>query len=145
LIFGVFALWLGGIHKALIPHIQRHDYSFGIYIYHWPIVQMLRMELSPIGPIPLFFAAMPLVLSLSVLSWHYVEMPSIKFAKKIMNLTRSPERQHKRFAKLNLFEARFGPPTHVWPMTLWKRRLDEPPPSAAAPIAAAEKSRAMRS
>jgi peptidoglycan/LPS O-acetylase OafA/YrhL len=144
LLFGVIALWIGGIQKALIPHIQRHDYSFGVYIYHWPIMQMLRMELSPIGPIPLFFAAMPLVLSLSVLSWHYVERPATKFAQRIMNFNRSPGCQRKRFAKLNLFEERFGAATDIWPMTLWKRRQDEAPLTGAGPIAA-ERSRSMRS
>ena len=83
LCFGTLVLWLGSIKTKRFQHIRRNDYSFGIYIYHWPIIQMLRSLLPPIGAIPLLLAAMAIVIPLAMLSWHYVEVPAMAYAKKL--------------------------------------------------------------
>jgi peptidoglycan/LPS O-acetylase OafA/YrhL len=124
LCFGVFFMWVGSLQKELIPQIQRHDYSLGVYIYHWPLMQMLRMELSPIGPFELFFTTMVLVLPLAALSWHYVEMPSMEFAKTPTSVSEA----------IKLFRTRAGAPFSAWRRIPWKRRRDEATILGTAPV-----------
>lgn len=62
-----------------VPLIQTGDYSYGVYLYGFPICQ------AAICVIPwlrgqgwlLFGIAAPLVLSFAVFSWHFVEKPAL--------------------------------------------------------------------
>jgi peptidoglycan/LPS O-acetylase OafA/YrhL len=70
------ALWVGGLRMPRLAHIQRHDYSYGVYIYHWPVIMMLRAALPPIGALRLTVLAIAVTLAAAVLSWHLVEAPA---------------------------------------------------------------------
>jgi len=63
-------------------HVQRHDYSYGIYIWHWPVIIMLREVLPPVGPVGLTLATLAVVLPLAALSWHLVERPALRAARR---------------------------------------------------------------
>ncbi len=53
------------------------DYSYGLYIYAFPIQQSLVYLNPEISAPSLFLAAAPITLLLAVLSWHFVEKPSL--------------------------------------------------------------------
>jgi len=53
------------------------DYSYGIYVYAFPIQQTLVERIPGIGPYPLFAAAMPLVVLVAIASWHGIEKPAL--------------------------------------------------------------------
>jgi peptidoglycan/LPS O-acetylase OafA/YrhL len=59
------------------------DYSYGIYVYHYPIQQTLvffGLNNSDLGP---FMAtALLIVLPLAVLSWYCIEEPALRFKRK---------------------------------------------------------------
>ena len=76
------ALWVGTSRPVACVHFQKHDYSLGVYIYHWPVILMLRAALPPLNEIGLFVAAIIVVLPLSILSWHLIEAPSLKWIRK---------------------------------------------------------------
>jgi peptidoglycan/LPS O-acetylase OafA/YrhL len=61
-----------------IGHIQRHDYSYGVYIYHWPVILVLRTMLPPTGALRLTALAIVVTLVLAALSWHLVEAPVLR-------------------------------------------------------------------
>jgi peptidoglycan/LPS O-acetylase OafA/YrhL len=53
------------------------DYSYGVYVYSFPIQQTLIERIPGIEPVPLFALALPLTLVVAVLSWHYIERPAL--------------------------------------------------------------------
>jgi len=59
--------WLGNVGKY-------GDFSYGIYIVHFPILQVLiQYGLFDRSPVIAFITATVIVLSISYLSWHFVE------------------------------------------------------------------------
>ena len=57
------------------------DYSYGVYIYAYPVQQTLMHLWPTLGPIALFGAAMILTLVPAVLSWHFIEKPATGLAR----------------------------------------------------------------
>ena len=56
------------------------DYSYGLYIFSFPIQQILIARLgAPMvsSPVALFALAFPLTLALAAVSWHVVEQPAL--------------------------------------------------------------------
>lgn len=54
------------------------DFSYGLYIYGWPVAQIL-VHLDPgIGPVPLAFASLVATLPLAIASWYVVEQPLLR-------------------------------------------------------------------
>lgn len=73
-------MYLAFIKGPLNYFGDRGDYSYGIYIYAYPIQQMIISfwgnEMSPFQQILLAFT---LVLPLAWFSWHIIEKPALKF------------------------------------------------------------------
>jgi len=76
------ALWVGTASPTAARHVQRHDYSFGVYVYHWPVLLMLRAALPPLGPVALLLASLAVIVPLSMLSWHLVEAPALRALRR---------------------------------------------------------------
>lgn len=53
------------------------DISYGIYIYHWAILQLVFYWLPELGVTSLFMLSLPVTVSLAWLSWIYVEKPML--------------------------------------------------------------------
>lgn len=85
----VLALSYGVFLLAYLPGgwIRRYnrfgDYSYGVYIYGWPVQQMLVHFLGPMGPMKNFLIAAPIVLALAWLSWNLVELPALGLLERI--------------------------------------------------------------
>lgn len=72
------ALWVGSSRVRGLGHVQRHDYSYAVYIYHWPVLMMVG-ELAPAITPPLMLAVcFALLVPLALLSWHWVEAPALR-------------------------------------------------------------------
>jgi peptidoglycan/LPS O-acetylase OafA/YrhL len=75
LVYAVF--WL-----AYVPNLhwfnRAGDYSYGLYIYAFPIEQTLRQCFPAILPLELFPAASVLTLGCAMLSWHFIEQPALR-------------------------------------------------------------------
>ena len=76
------ALWTGSARPRGLGHFQRHDYSYGIYIYHWPVLLMLGEWKPGLGPLGLLAAGLAVVLPLAALSWHLVEAPALRALRR---------------------------------------------------------------
>jgi peptidoglycan/LPS O-acetylase OafA/YrhL len=72
----VFAI---GFHPRLRAwsFTRRGDYSYGLYIYAFPIQQLLVDRGLARGPVVLFLLSYPLTLGAAMLSWHYLERPAL--------------------------------------------------------------------
>ena len=53
---------------------KKGDYSYGLYLYAWPLQQLTMHFLQPyLNPFRLFFIATPATLIFAYLSWHFIE------------------------------------------------------------------------
>jgi peptidoglycan/LPS O-acetylase OafA/YrhL len=73
--FGAYLLFWAAFHPGLpLQHWARHgDFSYGIYLYAFPIQQLLIAHLPGLRPLTLFALATPLTVLAGALSWYLVE------------------------------------------------------------------------
>ena len=57
------------------------DYSYGTYIFAYPVQQSLMHLFPSLAPLPMFAAALCITLPLAVASWHFIEKPATDFAR----------------------------------------------------------------
>ena len=57
------------------------DFSYGTYIYGWPIQQTLAITVIGMTPTQMTICAGVIVIGLSAMSWHYIEKPSMKLKR----------------------------------------------------------------
>ncbi|HEY3646067.1 MAG TPA: acyltransferase [Gammaproteobacteria bacterium] len=82
-----YTLWLiyAVFWVAYVPNLhffnRMGDYSYGLYIYAFPIEQTLRQYIPAIRPLELFCCASFLTLGCAMLSWHFVEHPALDLKK----------------------------------------------------------------
>lgn len=87
--FVVYLLTLGWLlcYLAYIPagwlrHYNRiGDYSYGVYIYAFPVQQSIAALLPGVGVWQMMWLSAVLTLSLAVLSWHAVEQRCLRFKR----------------------------------------------------------------
>lgn len=66
-----------------VPILMRGDYSYGIYIYSFPIQQLFIWLLPELrNPFLLFMLALPVTLGVAMLSWRWIEKPALNLRKR---------------------------------------------------------------
>lgn len=60
---------------------QVGDYSYGIYIYAWPVQQMCASLWPGVTPLQMLTVAFPTTLALAVASWHLVEKRALALGR----------------------------------------------------------------
>jgi peptidoglycan/LPS O-acetylase OafA/YrhL len=80
-VVGTYALF----YLAFVPRsatrsgARRADLSYGIYLYAFPIQQLLIMHSGRhLNPYSLFLASLTLTLPFALLSWHRIEKPALR-------------------------------------------------------------------
>ncbi|MEO8507653.1 MAG: acyltransferase [Betaproteobacteria bacterium] len=53
------------------------DYSYGLYVYSFPLQQLLMQRLPGLDPSGLFAMSLPLTLVVAAMSWHLLERPAL--------------------------------------------------------------------
>ena len=103
--FAYLVLWLA----VRLPHWtrrigRRHDYSYGFYIYAFPVQQLLALVGVPrLGLVAYIASCTIATVALAVASWHVVERPAM--ALKAW----SPRRRDTTIGVRPLATARLGP------------------------------------
>jgi peptidoglycan/LPS O-acetylase OafA/YrhL len=83
------------IYLALVPfHGRRRaretaDYSYGIYIYAYPVQQSLAALLKHITPVQMLCFSYPTVFALAFLSWHLVEKHALRVKEELARTMRA--------------------------------------------------------
>ena len=72
-----FCLWF-----VYVPGLQSFsrlgDYSYGLYLYGFPMQQLVAWKFPTLGPWTLLATSFPLALAFGMVSWHLVEKPALK-------------------------------------------------------------------
>jgi len=71
-----FCLWFAFVPR-MGPLTGVGDYSYGLYLYGFPIQQLVAWRLPELGPWPLLLVSLPLAFVLAAASWHCVEKPAL--------------------------------------------------------------------
>jgi peptidoglycan/LPS O-acetylase OafA/YrhL len=78
-----------GLTNIPIPKfLKRGDYSYGVYLYHDPILQSIISIFPAICMIPktgaafTFACGIPFVFLMASFSWHFIEKPILALRKK---------------------------------------------------------------
>lgn len=64
------ALWLSGLRPI---SFTSEDYSYGLYIYGWPVQEILIYQMPWLSPTQLTLLALPTTLLCAAASWHLIE------------------------------------------------------------------------
>ena len=74
-----YALLIAAISPRFSGYERRlGDYSYGVYIYAWPVQQTVVFLTGTGNPYSLFVMALPLTLLCAIGSWHLVERPLLR-------------------------------------------------------------------
>jgi peptidoglycan/LPS O-acetylase OafA/YrhL len=88
----VLAAWFAPYVVVTIAYRTTHiiklparagDYSYGVYIYAFPVQQTIAQVLSPSSGWLMFAVATPITLALAALSWRFVEAPALTFKQRL--------------------------------------------------------------
>jgi len=71
--------------KWLRKFNQFGDYSYGLYIYAFPIQQSIVAQVPGIGVMSMFIISFSLTLLCAIISWHLIEKPSLKVKKNFLH------------------------------------------------------------
>jgi peptidoglycan/LPS O-acetylase OafA/YrhL len=64
-------------HRVVDRYNQLGDYSYGVYIYAFPVQEILAYQVQGIGPLSMMLVAFPIVLVAAMFSWHFIEKPAM--------------------------------------------------------------------
>ncbi len=76
-------LRLGLSDRTFEPLLKLPDYSYGIYIWHYPLIQAVLFFIPDLGPFQIMAISTPLFILVAGLSWHLIEKPALKLKRKI--------------------------------------------------------------
>lgn len=83
---GYLLFWLSYVPKGRIRSYNKiGDYSYGVYIYAFPVQQSLMYLHPNLSAESLIINAFLITLPLGVLSWHFIEKPALGMKKKFIN------------------------------------------------------------
>ena len=78
-----------GTHAYVRLPSRIGDYSYGAYVYGFPVQQTISFLMYPIGGWLMFALATPLTMLLAIASWHVVERPALNIKHRLTG-TESP-------------------------------------------------------
>lgn len=78
-------LYVGMLTIPRIPLLQRGDYSYGIYLFGFPIQQMLVSFFPMLREWWLLFpVSAAIAIGFAALSWHFVEKPALRLKRRLL-------------------------------------------------------------
>ena len=131
--FGYLVLWVAMRLRGPFQAVGRkRDYSYGLYIYAWPVQELLTMLNVPRWGL-LVYTCLSLLggLILAALSWHLVERPALR-----LKYWTPPDIRAWRARQASVIDPASGdhiPEQKRFEPVLEQRRLAENPPAGVTP------------
>lgn len=66
---------------AFLQKLEKHDYSYGLYISHWPVCQIIYQFMPDLGQPYFSVLVIMITLPFAIFSWHVIEKPSLRLKK----------------------------------------------------------------
>ena len=77
-------LYLAYVPKGWLLQFNRlGDYSYGLYLYAFPLQQSLKALFPSLQPWSMFAYASALTLVCAILSWHLIEKPALDWCRRL--------------------------------------------------------------
>jgi len=84
---GYFLMWAAFVKIPALNSLQKMgDLSYGVYIYHWCVLQLLFKYFPNLSSWTLLAIALPITFILAKLSWQFVEKPMLARKKSLSDL-----------------------------------------------------------
>jgi peptidoglycan/LPS O-acetylase OafA/YrhL len=80
--------FLGVSKLPRLPLFSKGDYSYGIYLYGFPVQQAVKTLLPVADPFVQFAVAMVLITLFAAFSWHVIEKPILKLRRRFSFVAR---------------------------------------------------------
>ena len=88
---GYCVVYIGMIRIPPIPLLKRGDYSYGIYLFGFPIQQTVVYLFPSVREWWfLFLIALPVTITFAALSWHFIEKPTLKLKHRFQKKSALP-------------------------------------------------------
>ncbi len=96
LMLAYFVMWAAYVKVPKLNFLQKlSDVSYGVYIYHWCVMQLVFMWFPNLSVTALLLITLPVTYWLATMSWHFVEKPMLtkkkgfskflRFGRKVPN------------------------------------------------------------
>jgi peptidoglycan/LPS O-acetylase OafA/YrhL len=86
---GYFCFWFA-YRTRPVPLGRFGDPSYGIYLWGWPVQQMVVATFPDITPLGDFLLSAPIAVVLGYLSWHLVESPALSLKGRLDAILKHP-------------------------------------------------------
>jgi peptidoglycan/LPS O-acetylase OafA/YrhL len=85
-------LWLAYGPKFLLAYNRLGDYSYGVYLWGFPIQQVVAQQLSTPTPTVITLFSVPIAIAFGVASWYLIERPATRLgrARSVPHRTETP-------------------------------------------------------
>ena len=83
-----FLTFYVGFSARRLPIRLGGDYSYGLYVWAFPIQEILAYALPGVGPWRMTLMALPIALLAAAVSWHYLEKPCMAWRGPLLNRLR---------------------------------------------------------
>ncbi|WGS22327.1 hypothetical protein [Bradyrhizobium sp. ISRA463] len=80
--------FLGVSKLPRLPLFSKGDYSYGIYLYGFPMQQVVKVWLPHAQLIVQFAVALLLITMFAAFSWHWIEKPILKLRSRFSFVAR---------------------------------------------------------
>jgi len=81
--FAVLIIYLGLLPNKLLPKFAKYgDPSYGIYLFSFPIQQVILYMNPSWHPILIFLSTLLIITPIAYALWHCVEKPILKFKRE---------------------------------------------------------------
>lgn len=82
---GYMLFWMAYVKLPRLQGLQSiGDISYGLYIYHWAVLQGVYMFVPNLTAWQLIVLSTPIALCIATLSWHFIEKPALGLKDKVM-------------------------------------------------------------
>ena len=76
-------VWLGLTDLRRLWFLRGADYSYGVYLYHWVVMQTV-LSLGPKSWVTTAFIGLPLTVAFAALSWHVIEKRALRLRRALV-------------------------------------------------------------